>query len=274
MAEFDLRSASRPSRETLSSNRTFFIRSDGSDGNSGSHDSPEAAFRTWQHACRVASKFDFGGNVVTIQHGAERGVKQFAAGCTITGLTGGGLLRLRGNGKSTIIGTTDNCITAQQVGGTIVQIENLQLTSANATCLRAAYMSLVTIGENVAFGAAGMYHIWVHDNQACVQMLNVSCEINGSARSHLFIQNGGHVFVESCTINLVGSPHFSEGYVQPYMRGSLQYVENNVIGSATGSRFNANYLSIINLHGERETVLPGDRPGTLANGSYANCVLA
>jgi DNA-binding beta-propeller fold protein YncE len=58
-----------PGREILSVNRTYYVRIDGSDSNTGLSDTSGGAFLTITKALSAVSMIDFGGFVVTIQIG-------------------------------------------------------------------------------------------------------------------------------------------------------------------------------------------------------------
>ena len=200
-------------RDLLTSNRVYYVRSDGSDASAGISDAAGGAFKTWQAAVNAVAKLDFNGFTVTIQHGSD-GVQTFTEAVSIGPMTGGGVLNFNGAGRSTtLFNTAGECFTMQNVGHTEVLFSNMKLsTTSGGTgghCIKAAYETLAALGAGMEFGAAYGHHIWMHDNQCCMLILNTSYYISGNAQCHLFIQNKGHVFLEATTINLVGTPNFS-----------------------------------------------------------------
>lgn len=258
-------------REMLTANRTFYVRSDGDDTNSGGNDTADSAFETWQRAIDYITKtLDLNGYTVTIQHGAESGTVTFTAGVNIVGFGSGGTIKFRGNGDTTVISTSGACFAVSNTGDTIIQLENMKATSSAGSILTVAYGSLVNIGADFNFGAATAgYHIHVHDGKSIVQILSVAWKISGGAVAGIFCQNGGHIYVESTTLTISNTPDFSTAYFLGYPRGSLQWIGNAFTGSATGKRYDGYFQSLVNLNGEAETELPGDASGAVDASSVA-----
>jgi len=251
-------------REKITANRTYYVRTDGNDANSGLVDTATGAFLTFQRAIDVVSSLDFNGFTVTVKHGVESGTKTFTHNVKIGPLVGGGTLVVSGNGSgnTSFTSASGNTFTQELSGSTAVVYQRVTLNSAQSG-IKVNYLSLGVLGEDVVFGTFGENAVWVHDNQAVFQALNVEFAIIGSMQSFLFIQYG-HAFVEACTIVLVGAPAFSSAFYTAYPRGTLQYIGNTLSGAATpnGKRFSISHQSICNLAGSGENVLPGNAPGT------------
>lgn len=258
-------------REILLDNVTYYVRTDGSDSNTGLSDSAGAAFLTWQKAVNVIQDtLDTNGFTVTVQHGTESGTKTFTSGIVVTGFVGGGTVRFRGNGSTTVISTTGLCAHVSNGGVGTVNFGNMKLTSSTSSCIKIDYNSLVAIEAGLIFGdATSGYHLWVHDGKSIAQILSVAYTIDGDAAAHIFCQNGGHVYVESCTVTLTGTPAFSSAFFLAYPRGSLQWISNTLVGTATGKRYSISYLSLLNLNGADETTLPGSAQGHIDSSSEA-----
>ncbi len=258
-------------RECLTANRTFYVRSDGDNANSGGNDNADGAFATWQRAVDVISRtLDLNGFTVTIQHGNEAGTVTFPAGVLVTGFGSGGTIKFRGNGDTTVISTTGACFNLSATGDTAIVLENMKAESSAGSIITAAYGCVFSIGAGFNFGAAASgYHMHLHDGRAIGQILSVSYKISGGAIAHVFCQNGGHAYIESATLNISGTPDFSSAFFLAFPRGSLQYISNTVVGSATGKRYDGYFLSLVNLNGAAETVLPGDAAGSVDASSVA-----
>lgn len=253
------------SREMLTSSRTYFVRSDGSDGNTCLADSPGGACRTWQHAVDLAARLDFGGNNVTIQHGNEAAPVVFAERIAITTLVGGGNLHLRGSptpGK-TILRPAGGDVIALRSVVTSVQVWDMTLEGGDCL-LMVAYLSTLNIRDGVVFGPASFTHILVHDPQVVVLDVNAATTIAGGGGYHYLI-NGGMLFLEYSSQTFVGNPGFY-AYAGLINGGKLQSVGTTFSGASTGMRYSATGNSIIqgNLG---PNYFPGTSPGIVSGGS-------
>lgn len=259
-------------RERLSANRTYYVRTDGSDSNTGLADSVGGAFLTWQKAANVIATLDIGGYTVTVQHGAESGTKTFTVGAVISGFVGGGQVLFLGNGATTVISTTSaHCWNVTNSGTCNVRFGAMKLQSTGASGIKVDYNSLVSLSAGIIFGDfPSGYGFWVHDGQSIGQALSIAYTIDGDAIAHIFCQNGGHVYVEDCTITLTGTPDFTTAFFLAFPRGYIQWTGNSYTGTATGDRYVAYGLSLVNLNGDAETELPGDGAGALSGGSIGN----
>lgn len=249
-------------RERLSSDRTFFVRSDGDNRNSGFEDSPAGAFKDWQYAAWVASMFDFDGRKVTLQAGDEEGATTFTHNVTFHPMVGGGTLLIKGAGSNKTLWTSaaGDTWTLSNTGTVQVTFENGRLQSA-ANGIKVNYMSLCNIGSDVEFGDHGGHAVWVHDNQAICQILNSEVSFSGEMESFLFVQYG-HAFLEGAHISGLPGAAFRHGFISMYPRGSAQVIGNRTSGGARGRQFNLSHLSLLNLGGAvPETQLLGDEHG-------------
>lgn len=253
------------SREMLTTDRTFYVRSDGDDANDGLSDSPAGAFRTFQRGVNVISRLDFGGHDVTLIAGDEAGQVTFVENVKIGPLTGGGVLYIRGSGsaRTTITSAAHDTFTQILSGTTAVSYSHMRLESA-ATGVKVAYISIALFGEDICFGDFGENAIWVHDQQAIAQILNCSIHVAGSMKAFLFIQYG-HAFVEAVTLYIWGSTVWRTAFITSYPAGTLQWIGNTIAGpgSATGSRVSINHRGVLNLAGRPVSDLPGSSDGLI-----------
>lgn len=258
----------KPTREVLVTSRTYFIRTDGNDSNTGLTDSPSGAFLTWQHACDFIAKLDFNGQQVTLQHGVETGVKTFTVGNTINALTGAGTLQVKG---SPIVGNTVFNVPGAdvwkvfQVGATSVNFDQMTLIGGTLGEIAVYYTSVATVGSAVYFGPATFAQVYVHDRQAMALLLGSSYKIIGGGGYHIFI-NGGFVFHESCVVTLTGTPVFTGAFVQGTNGGAMQLTNAFFAGGSTGPRFFLQGNSVINSFGQGINALPGSSAGVSVTG--------
>lgn len=257
-------------REVLTTSRIYYVRSDGSDSNTGLADGPSTSFLTWQHAFDTISKLDINGQQVTVQHGVESGVVTFTAPNTINPMTGGGTIQVLGNsvvGKTVFNVVGADCFKAFNTY-TPVNFDQMTLLGGTLGCISALYSSVITVGSNVHFGAAAFAHIYIHDRQAIGLMLGSSYKIDGGAGYHIFI-NGGMIFHESCVLTLTGTPNWTGSFANVINGGVLQCISLFTGGAATGQRFFATGNGVINTFGQGVNIFPGSvAGGTSAGGQY------
>ena len=249
-------------RERLTSDRVLFVRSDGDNRNSGLEDSLRGAFKDWQYASWVASKFDFDGRKVTLQAGDEEGLTTFTHNVTLHPMYGGGTLLIKGAGSEKTVWTSaaGDTWTLSNTGLVQVNFENGSIRSAQ-NGIKVNYSSMCNIGSDVDFGDCDGHAIWVHDNQAICQILNSRVSISGKMLAFLFIQYG-HCFLEGSELTAHPGSAFGHGFITMFPRGSAQVIGNSVSGSAEGRRFNISHLSLLNLNGaDEQSQLLGAEPG-------------
>lgn len=263
-------------REVLTASRTYYVRSDALYSDApGRLDSAAGACQTWQQAVNLAAALDFGGKVVTIQHGSE-GSASFAAGVTIPTLTGGGTLLIKGSSTpgNTTVDTTGlglSCFALRNTGTTPVDFRDITVVGGGGVGLGLIMPyddSTAIIGNGVRFGAATYAHVWVHDNKATAYALAASYSIIGGAQYHFRVNMGG-AFLEGCTVTLTGTPAFSVAFVAVSNAGALQAPlssSNTFTGAATGSRYLADKNGVVDTQGGGATYFPGNAVGTTATG--------
>jgi hypothetical protein len=259
--------AQAATREQLTADRVYYVRTDGSNTNDCLSDTAAGACKTWPRAVALATALDFGGRVVTIQHGAESGPKTFTEAIQIGPQTGGGVLVLAGSSTpgGTVLSVAGTDAIDVENSISTVAVRNLTINGAGSGAIQAAYKSTVQIENGVVFGPSVWSHIYMHDRQALIQILNVTYTIAGSAPFHIF-NNGGWVFHEASNIILSGTPSFTSAFIAAANGGGVQAVQMTYSGSAHGVRYSAQGNGAINTYGSPLTMFPGDAAGLLATG--------
>lgn len=264
----DVAQGQTTTREMLNGPRTYYVRSDGDDTNSCLIDSPvgpTGACRTWQRAIGLASRIDYGGYTVTIQHGNESSPVTFTEHIAISTQTGGGVLALRGSPTpgNTVIRSNGGETLGFRSVVTPVYLWDMTLQDG-AFLVMASWDSRVHIKDGVIFGPAGFAHIFVHDSQAVVLNVGSTNKIAGDALYHVLV-NGGSAFLEYSTVTLAGSPDFY-AYAMVMGGGRIQAVGTTWTGQATGYRYLAVANGVIETQSSGQTYLPGNQPGLTADG--------
>lgn len=250
-------------RELLSAARTYYVRTDGGDSNTGLSNTSGGAFLTVQKAIDVASSIDNNGYDITIRIGTGT----FTASNTLKTIIGSGKIIIRGDASdltSTVISTTaGDCFknSTGYYGAYDLQYMKLQ-TSTSGDCLSLIGSGVITFG-NVAFGACAGTHAIV--GVGCFMQANANYTINGSASTHLGAFDAGQIRTQSITVTLSGSPAFSNAFAISGRAGSILANGISYSGSATGKRYDVSLNGIILTAGGANH-FPGSIAGVSATG--------
>ncbi len=249
-------------REVLTADRTYYVRTDGSDSNTGLVNNSGGAFLTLQHAYNVISgTLDFYGHNVTVQVGAGT----YANGVTVSGpWTGGGELLYVGDT------TTPSNVVIQDV----VSFENV--ATLPGTWDIGGFKTVPTLVGIYNSGVGYMsFHNMVFDNGGG-EFAHIACGTAGAS-----IQSTGpytiqgssvvfHLYVKGCfaalsstTVTLVGTPNWTNGFVGSDATGNVEAVSMTFSGSATGPLYNATLNGIIKSGG---VTFPGNSAGSTSFG--------
>jgi len=183
-------------REVLTANRTYYVRTDGSDSHDGLANTSAGAFLTLQAAIDVVTRLDLNGYNVTIQ--VADGT--YAAGVVVAGpFTGGGMVTVQGNASTpanvVISCTSQNCFQADD--GAVVAVKDMQLATATAgSCLRASRGGRIGF-QNIRFGASTNSHVLALQGGVIDATGNYA--IIGGAASHLHAFHGGVITTSAIT---------------------------------------------------------------------------
>lgn len=256
-------------RELLKADRTYYVRTDGSDSNSGLVNSSSGAFLTIQKAVDVVSgTIDNGGYTVTIRVVAGT----YTGAVTLKPVVGAGITAIRGDTAdltSTVISTTsNNCFTGQTGGGGCYTLEYLKMqTTTSGNCIHLTRGWTLRF-KNVAFGACATTHIFCQDDGYAEATGNYS--INGNASTHITSQFGSEVAMASITVTLSGTPAFSSAFCVVQYFSLMRISAMTFSGSATGQRYGCYGNSVIYTgSGGSATYLPGNSNGSaLTGGQY------
>lgn len=252
-------------RPILTSARTYYVRTDGSDSNSGLVDSAGGAFLTVQKAVDVISAFDISSfsHIIQVRDG------------TYTGAVN--LKTLVGSGSVTIVGNsgTPANVVLQRASGAVVAadriqgnwaISNLKIQSSSGavTCLYIFGSTVTATSIHVGTAGAGGTHFQVAGGGTLV--LTGAYTISGGGGYHYFIDNA-RLVMGSGTVTVSGTPAFSQYFAAiltlSYLAGGLTFS-----GAATGTRYLVYANAVANVGGGA-TYFPGNAAGsTSAGGQY------
>ena len=254
-------------REVLTANRTYYVRTDGSDSNNGLANTSGGAFLTIQKAVDAVAALDISIYDVTIKCGP--GTR--TAPVTLKKLTGSGTASLEGD-----VTTPSNC-TQSVTGGQCFTMEpgaiwkmrgfKLSTTTSGYPISCSATGCGLTLDGNMEFGAAASYHIVVSTGGSC--KMTSSYTISASATNHILVQTGGILFYTPGAVTLSGSPAWSAAFISVTSGGLVSTAGATFTGAATGKRFDATLNGVINTFGGGANYFPGNVAGTATTGQYA-----
>lgn len=257
--------ASLGGREVLTANRTYYVRTDGSNSNNGLANTSGGAFLTLQKAIDAVAALDISIYNVTIQVGAGT----YTAGALINGAwIGSGTVTLTGDlttPASCIVSTTSASCISVASGGRL-SIGGFELrTTTSGNCLNAGTGGSLTVTGAMAFGACASNHI-AAAQYGSVVVSGVSYAISGNASRHFNSSPLGYINVFSTTITLTGTPAFASAFAFADRLGFVTNTGVTYLGAATGTRYTANSNAVINTNGGGANFFPGSVAGATATG--------
>lgn len=250
-------------REKLTAARAYYVRTDGSDSNTGLANTSGGAFLTIQKAIDTAAGLDLGIYDVTIYIGTGT----WTAANTLKTLVGAGKCVIRGinaDTTSTVISTTSApCFVGTYVG--MYQLEYLKLQNATSgNCLQVVGSGAVLRYQNVNFGSSPGNHVFSGSGAYVVAVGHYA--ISGGANNHVAAVDAASASIGgSVTVTLTGTPAFPGGFLYAGRASSVLAAYVVFSGSATGKRYAADSNGVITTLGGA-TYLPGDAAGTTATG--------
>ena len=256
-------------REVLTGNRTYYVRTDGSDSNNGLTNTSGGAFLTIQKAWNVITMLDLGGYVGIIKLG---NTGTFTGKLLANIGPVGGQVVIEGDTttpSNTVVNTTSvDAIRIQCAADVTVQSFELR-TTTGGSCIRVSAPGVVRIGSGMRFGATAARHIYAISG-GYVLANGPTYTISGNAQSHWNASLGGIIEVASASITLSGTPAFSSQFAYAGSLSAVSAFSSSFTGSATGVRYYSELNSVINTYGAGATALPGNAAGsTVTGGLYA-----
>lgn len=257
------------SRDVLTANRTYYVRPNGSDGNTGLANTAGGAFLTIQKAVDVAlGTLDFNGYAVTIQlaDGTYTGSTVIGGG---VGLTSPASLVIQGNAASpgnVVINPASGSMFLG-ISNALATIRDMELGTAAlaVTALRAESGAQINFG-NVRFASSGSHMVTTAGGR--IQAVG-NYAIVASATLHIQCTGtGGYVRITGVTVTLSGTPAFATAFASASRLGLIDIFGNTFSGAATGVRYTADSNGVIFTSAAGATALPGNAAGSVANGGF------
>jgi hypothetical protein len=255
-------------REQLTADRTYYVRTDGSDSNTGLADTAGGAFLTIQHGLDVISQtLDLNIYNCTLQ--VRTGT--FVGGAAFGPIpSAGGNLVIRGNGAAnTIITTNQDHSCGLMVRGhagnrcTIAGGWTFQGSNDGATYLRAdgGCVTMFIAGALICTGDNPTDVFIEATDKSYVEVTSSSATIGGDLDSYMACHNST-IKHNGGVITLSSSPVFQTGFVDAIEGNSVICKTTTTFsGTATGPRFNIGTGATIITENDSLTYFPGDALG-------------
>lgn len=253
-------------REVLTGPRTYFVRSDGNDSNSGLVNSAGGAFLTAQAAVNRCYTIDLNNNNVTIQMVNNASTPQTYTG-TVTAifpfLNGGVTLQGDVTTPSNLVISTgaSGAITADGFGSAIDVIGIKLLTTSGAGAINATNGGRVRLVGKIEFGACGTHMISNYAGRIIV--FSGTYTVTGGAIYHMRVSNDGFIGNDNNTATITGTPAFTGAFIS-CSSGGIVETNNTWSGAATGTRYLVDTAGGLATFGATlNTYVPGSVNGTV-----------
>ena len=249
-------------REMLVADRTYYVRTDGNDSNTGLVNSAGGAFLTMQKAIDVTAALDTSIYNVTIKVGDGT----YVANGILKNILGSGSVTIEGNTTTPANVVIDGGF-AKSSPGTPYWIKGFKLTRVTSATNIAIN---VTVGayiqfSSLEFGVGFTYHLFVSSG-GYLYNNSGNYTISGSAAAHLWVDLGGMVTNVVNTITLSGTPAFSSMFLYANLASTINMFSNTFSGSATGQRYLIQMNAAVYTNSGGANYFPGNSAGTVATG--------
>lgn len=257
----------RGGRETLSAARTYYVRTDGSDTNTGLVDSAGGAFLTIQKAINVVyGTLDLAGYAVTI----DVGNGTYTGAISVTSpQVGAGAVTIFGDTttpSNVVISVTSSTAVTVSGFGTKLSLSGVKIaTTTSGNGIYATAGGVVNITGKCEFGTCVSAHM-VTDTQGVINCISVNYNITGGGTTHMNSSQGGQIVVFGNTVTLTGTPAFSVQFARGTGTAFIAALSVTYSGGATGTRYYVDTNAVVTTGGGGANYFPGNAAGSTATG--------
>jgi hypothetical protein len=250
-------------REVLSAARTYYVRTDGSNSNTGLANTSGGAFLTIQKAVDVVYQtLDLSIYNVTIQ--VADGTYSGTIVCSGP-LIGSGTLTISGNvttPTNVVISTGANTSIVSKLGAA-VDLKDFKVTNTAGYGIQATQKGHINY-QGIDFGTISASQVRADDGGTVTCTGNYT--ISGGATDHFNAVTCGIIRTFSKTITLSGTPAYTNFSTCGYC--GVQIVHGNTFSGtgATGVRYVVSLNGVISTNGGGASYFPGNSAGTTATG--------
>jgi len=255
-------------REVLTANRTYYVRTDGSDSNNGLANTAGGAFLTIQKAIDTAVALDLGIYSVTIN--VADGT--YTGAVVLKAYVGVGPIYITGNTgtpSNVVISTTGaSAIAGSSCGTWTIGGVKVQTATAGYGVYIQGGTSIVTLNK-VDFGVVGGVYSHIHAALGASITIIGNYTISGnSGNSHYYAIENGVIIIGAVTVTLSGTPTYQR-FALAYMAGLIRSAAT-FSGSGTGVRYLAIKNGSFEVYSAGANYFPGNSAGSAdATSSYS-----
>lgn len=256
-------------REKLTAARTYYVRTDGNNSNTGLVDSSSGAFLTIQKAIDTVATLDLSIYGATI----DVADATWNENLVLKPLVGSSVVTFQGNSA-----TPGNCIIGPTAGSCVAAANGmLQEYIFDGFRFNAGTSGFgIVIGSgtirlrNFTVGAvpSGFAQIYA-SNRAVIIASSTSYTIAGGGGYHFQAANGGSITANANTVTVTGTPAFTGAFASVANTSLLVCASTTFSGSATGKRYELATNGVIQTAGAGASLFPGSVAGTNTDGTGA-----
>lgn len=260
-----------PARELLTADRTYYVRTDGSDSNTGLSNTAGGAFLTIQRAVDAVSNLDIGVNNVTIS--LAPGQYNALSGVQLKSIVGGGLVTIQGAGALNTdvqVYTSGTVLPTQGVFYSFGISGRWRVTNLRVYSIATGPQSGILAGGgsgliagNIDYGSGLLIQIRAIDTGSI--LCDSAYSISSGSNQHYGVAQGGIIRAQSISVSISGNPTIS-AFCAATQCGVAVVSGTTFIGTTVGLKFNAVLNGVINTNGSGVDYLPGTSAGTLGTG--------
>jgi hypothetical protein len=266
----------RTTREKLTANRTYYVRSDGSDSNTGLVNSAGGAFLTAQAAVNKCVTLDLAGFNITIQMVNVTTPQTYTGTVTVSVPFLGGVVTLQGDNTtpSNLVWSTggSNGITVSGRGCRL-DVSGFKMTtsSGGAAALLASDGGLLRIVNRFEFGAVSGACMQAQtageiQNFASAAGTTPHMKMTGNIGNLASAQSGGIVLHDNVTTDIAAGLT-CVNFLASFVAGYIQHVGDTYTTSTfTGPKGIAQSNAIVDLGGGATTAIPASGTFTTSTG--------
>lgn len=255
-------------REQLTAARTYYVRTDGSDSNTGLANTAGGAFLTVQKAINVCVTLDLNGYAITIQLASGT---YATASCTTPFL--GGEVTILGDTTTpaNVILTTSGLATVTADGyGVAISVSGIKFQNtlgSTGYLLFAKYGGRINVTGKCDFGSGtGIIHMYA-ESFGVIRAVSISYNITAGGAHHMWA-NGGFIENRSNTVTISGGLTFSGAFARVALASSIYSLSNSWSANPTCARHLADNAGILNTAGSGTSYFPGTSAGTVTAATF------
>jgi hypothetical protein len=261
-------------RETLQANATKYIRSDGSNDNSGDADSSDGAWADFDGLTTWLARLDGNGFSVDVYIGDGTYNASLSVPFTCLNVSSVNVHGNTGTPGSVIISTTGSCVDVQKPNQ--FSLDGMSLTSSGGSLIVASFGAYIIIGAGMEFGDAEASSVQIYSYFGGNIRIEADYTVNGDAYYHIQVNRASFAGYYSTpitiTIDAGGGTLAFNTWARVRDLSMLQAASLTHAGdkaSVTGKEYNVSAMSELNTGGGGSGYFPGDSAGlTSLGGRY------